>query len=127
MSETDECHFCNLTENRIEEETDSCVVIRDLYPVTPLHTLIITKRHVASYFDLSEQERDEIRLLIDKLRHHIEREDETVTGFNIGINCGEDAGQTVMHCHVHLIPRRTGDMDNPRGGVRGVIPDKRIY
>jgi diadenosine tetraphosphate (Ap4A) HIT family hydrolase len=65
--------------------------------------------------------------LIDVHRRRIDNEDETVSGFNIGINCGEDAGQTVMHCHTHLIPRRKGDIDNPRGGVRGVIPEKRIY
>ena len=97
------------------------------YPVTSLHTLLITKRHVASYFDLNEQERDEVQQLIDVHRQRIEQEDESVSGFNIGINCGEDAGQTVMHCHVHLIPRRKGDTANPRGGVRGTIPEKQNY
>jgi ATP adenylyltransferase len=127
MSENNQCHFCGLTDDRIIDETKTCVVIHDLYPVTQFHTLIITKRHVPSYFDLNDQERDEIQELIDKHRQRIEQEDESVSGFNIGINCGEDAGQTVMHCHVHLIPRRKGDMDNPRGGVRGVIPDKQSY
>jgi ATP adenylyltransferase len=127
MSETNQCHFCELTDDRIIDETETCVVIHDLYPVTPLHTLIITKRHVPSYFDLSGQERNEVRQLIDKHRQYIEQEDESVSGFNIGINCGEDAGQTVMHCHVHLIPRRKGDADDPRGGVRGVIPAKQSY
>lgn len=127
MSESDQCHFCELTDDRIIDKTETCLVIRDLYPVTHLHTLVITKRHVPSYFDLNDQERDEIAQLIDRHRLSIEHEDETVSGFNIGINCGEDAGQTVMHCHIHLIPRRSGDIDDPRGGVRGVIPDKRIY
>jgi ATP adenylyltransferase len=127
MPTNDPCHFCSLTEDRILDETGSCLVILDLYPVTPLHTLIITKRHVASYFDLNDQERDDVQLLINKHRKRILDKDENVTAFNIGINCGEDAGQTVMHCHVHLIPRRKGDIDNPRGGVRGVIPEKRIY
>ena len=127
MPTNDPCHFCSLTEDRILDETGSCLVILDLYPVTPLHTLIITKRHVASYFDLNDQERDDVQLLINKHRKRILDKDENVTAFNIGINCGEDAGQTVMHCHVHLIPRRKGDIDTPRGGVRGVIPEKRIY
>jgi diadenosine tetraphosphate (Ap4A) HIT family hydrolase len=76
---------------------------------------------------LNEQERDEVQQLIDVHRQRIEQEDGSVSGFNIGINCGEDAGQTVMHCHVHLIPRRKGDTTNPRGGVRGTIPEKQNY
>jgi len=127
MPEDSQCHFCGVPIERIVDETENCLVIHDLYPVTLLHTLIITKRHIASYFDLSEQERDEIRQLIDKHGQSIKQDDETVSGFNIGINCGEDAGQTVMHCHVHLIPRRKGDVGDPRGGVRGVIPDKQSY
>jgi len=123
MSSSNECHFCDLTEDRVINETETCLVIHDLYPVTPLHTLIITKRHVASYFDLSDQERQELQNLLDEHQQLINEEDETVSGFNIGINCGEDAGQTVMHCHVHLIPRRNGDINDPRGGV----PEKRIY
>jgi len=127
MSDNKQCHFCSLPNERIIDETETCVVIPDLYPVTRLHTLIITKRHVASYFDLNEQERQDVQSLINNHRLRIKEEDPTVSGFNIGINCGEDAGQTVMHCHVHLIPRRKGDIDDPRGGVRGVIPEKRIY
>jgi ATP adenylyltransferase len=127
MPTNDQCHFCSLTEDRILDETKFCLVILDLYPVPPLHALIITKRHVASYFDLNDQERDDVQRLINKHRERILDEDENVTAFNIGINCGEDAGQTVMHCHIHLIPRRKGDIENPRGGVRGVIPDKRVY
>ncbi len=127
MSKNSQCHFCELTEDRIIDQTENCIVIHDLYPVTLMHTLIITKRHVASYFDLNEQERDDVSHLIDKHKHLIEQEDGSVSGFNIGINCGETAGQTVMHCHIHLIPRRKGDMDEPRGGVRGVIPDKQSY
>jgi len=127
MSENTNCHFCGLPEDRIVDESETCLVIRDLYPVTAFHTLIITKRHIASYFDLSAQERAEVQRLIDEHRQRIEQEDESVSGFNIGINCGEDAGQTVMHCHVHLIPRRNGDIDDPRGGVRGVIPDMQSY
>jgi ATP adenylyltransferase len=127
MSANNNCHFCDLPKDRILDETGTCFVILDLYPVTPSHTLIITKRHVSSYFELDSQEHAEVWQLIDKHQQRISNEDQSVTGFNIGINCGEDAGQTVMHCHVHLIPRRKGDIDDPRGGVRGVIPDKRIY
>ena len=127
MSTNDNCHFCGLSEDRILDESDTCLVIYDLYPVTPLHILIITKRHVTSYFELDSQEREEVQQLIDIHQQRISNEDKSVTGFNIGINCGEDAGQTVMQCHVHLIPRRKGDIDDPRGGVRGVIPDKRVY
>lgn len=127
MTTNKQCHFCELTKDRIIDQTENCIVIHDLYPVTLMHTLIITKRHIASYFDLNEQERDDVRLLIDKHKQMIEQEDKSVSGFNIGINCGEDAGQTVMHFHLHLIPRRKGDMDDPRGGVRGVIPDKQGY
>jgi ATP adenylyltransferase len=127
MSSENDCHFCNLPHERVIAESEMCAVIYDLYPVTKLHTLIIIKRHVESYFDITEQERGEIQQHLENQRKRIEGEDTSVTGFNIGINCGEDAGQTVMHCHVHLIPRRKGDIDDPRGGVRGVIPCKRIY
>ena len=127
MSDNKQCHFCSLPNERIIDETETCLVIPDLYPVTPLHTLIITKRHVASYFDLNDQERQDVQSLINNHQLRIKEEDPTVSGFNVGINCGEDAGQTVMHCHVHLIPRRKGDIDDPRCGVRGVMPNKRVY
>lgn len=122
-----ECFFCKLPEDRIVAEGEQCIVILDGYPVTPLHTLIIPKRHALTYFDLTPSERQEIEMHLVAQKGRIEQEDPSVTGFNIGMNCGEDAGQTVMHCHIHLIPRRKGDIDDPRGGVRGVIPDKRIY
>ena len=121
------CIFCKIGDERIIEETTSYVVVRDLFPVSKLHTLIIPKRHAETYFDLNDAELDEIPEILNRQRDAILGKDHTVTGFNIGINSGEDAGQTVMHCHIHLIPRRKGDMENPRGGVRGVIPDKRIY
>lgn len=127
MPEDNHCQFCSLHQDRVLDETDTCVVIRDLYPVTTLHTLIITKRHVASYFELNDSEHQDVQRLLGIHQQRITDEDDTVSGFNIGINSGEDAGQTVMHCHVHLIPRRNGDINNPRGGVRGVIPEKRIY
>ena len=122
-----DCIFCNMESSRQIDENDLFYVIRDGFPVTSLHTLIIPKRHVETYFGLTEAEVLSMNIMINKHKELIEKEDTTVTGFNIGMNCGEDAGQTVFHCHVHLIPRRKGDMDEPKGGVRGVIPDKRTY
>ena len=122
-----DCIFCNMESSRKIDENDLFYVIRDGFPVTSLHTLIIPKRHVETYFGLTEAEVLSMNIMINKHKELIEKEDTTVSGFNIGINCGEDAGQTVFHCHVHLIPRRKGDMDEPKGGVRGVIPDKRTY
>jgi ATP adenylyltransferase len=122
-----DCIFCNMESSRKIDENDLFYVIRDGFPVTSLHTLIIPKRHVETYFGLTEAEVLSMNILINKHKELIEMEDTTVSGFNIGMNCGEDAGQTVFHCHVHLIPRRKGDMDEPKGGVRGVIPNKRTY
>ena len=89
--------------------------------------LIIPKRHTADYFSLTEAERRDADKLIEVLRKRISEKDSTVTGFNVGMNCGESAGQTIFHCHIHLIPRRKGDVKQPRGGVRGVIPEKQSY
>ena len=121
------CIFCNMESSRKIDENDLFYVIRDGFPVTSLHTLIIPKRHVETYFGLTEAEVLSMNIMINKHKELIEKEDTAVSGFNIGMNCGEDAGQTVFHCHVHLIPRRKGDMDEPKGGVRGVIPNKRTY
>jgi len=109
------------------QENELALAFRDLYPVTPMHTLVVPKRHVSDYFDLYQPERNAIQSLLSDQRQKIVAGDAAVSSFNVGINCGPEAGQTVFHCHVHLIPRRQGDIDNPRGGVRGVIPDKRIY
>jgi ATP adenylyltransferase len=122
-----DCIFCNMESSRKIDENDLFYVIRDGFPVTSLHTLIIPKRHIETYFGLTEAEVLSMNILINKHKELIEKEDTTVSGFNIGMNCGEDAGQTVFHCHVHLIPRRKGDMDEPKGGVRHVIPDKGYY
>ena len=108
-------------------ENDLAFVIEDRFPVTIKHMLIIPKRHVGSYFDLYQPELNAINALVGRTRGLIEDVDKSVTGFNLGVNSGASSGQTVMHCHVHLIPRRDGDMDDPRGGVRGVIPSQRIY
>jgi ATP adenylyltransferase len=127
ISSNDDCPFCKIASERVLRESDTCMTFHDGYPVTQLHTLVIPKRHVETYFDLSIDERRDLEAHLEEEKSIILADDPTVSGFNIGMNCGEDAGQTVMHCHVHLIPRRKGDIDNPKGGVRGVIPDKRIY
>lgn len=121
------CIFCELPNDHFIDETELSLVLRDAFPVTDLHTLIIPKRHVADYFDLTVAEREEIQELLLKHKNLIEIEDRSVTGFNVGNNIGHSAGQTVFHVHTHLIPRRDGDVESPRGGVRGVIPTKQAY
>ena len=122
------CQFCyENVKDRIVTRIDSAFVLKDGFPVTKGHVLIIPKRHTTDYFALSKTEKEGIDDLIKVLRQQIVVKDPSVTGFNIGINNGESAGQTVFHAHVHLIPRRDGDTANPRGVVRGVIPGKRAY
>jgi ATP adenylyltransferase len=122
-----ECLFCKLDKPKIEAQNELAIVIRDGFPVTPLHTLIIPKRHVADYFGLYQPEINAINQLLAEQKASITKTDPAITGFNIGMNCGESAGQTIYHCHVHLIPRRDGDVPKPRGGVRNVIPGKGDY
>jgi diadenosine tetraphosphate (Ap4A) HIT family hydrolase len=121
------CLFCKILSDRIIEDTELCYAVRDAFPVTPMHTLVIPKRHVADYFDLYQPERNAIEALLHQQRKVILSQDGSVTGFNVGINAGQSAGQTVFHVHIHLIPRRDGDTHDPRGGVRGVIADKQRY
>ena len=126
------CTFCEasnrtLTEGDRRFENELAYVIEDRFPVTQSHMLIIPRRHVGSYFNLYQPELNAINALLSEARDLIEKLDQSVTGFNFGANSGVSAGQTVAHCHVHLIPRRDGDLDDPRGGVRGVIPARRIY
>jgi len=103
-------------------------VVRDnKFPVTKYHTLIAPHRHVSDFFDLNNNELDDLAKVLKKQRQLLLSLDKKITGFNVGVNAGVDAGQSIMHCHIHLIPRRKGDMDNPRGGVRGVIPSKQKY
>jgi ATP adenylyltransferase len=121
------CPFCTLPLERILHENSDFLTINDGYPVTDQHTLIISKHHDLV---LSNMSQDQLLLLheaVKRSKEQILHFDPTVTGFNIGINEGKDAGQTVMHFHCHVIPRRNGDMQNPRGGVRGVIPEKQKY
>ena len=121
------CLFCEIQKERILDQDDLFYVIRDGFPVTDLHTLVIPKRHVETYFDLYQPEFNSCNRMIKKFKQQIEKEDVSVKGFNIGVNNGEVSGQTIFHCHIHLIPRREGDVKNPRGGVRGVIPNKQEY
>ena len=122
-----DCVFCNIEDSSKIYEDEFFFIIRDGFPVTKLHTLFITQRCIDSYFDLTDDELKRLQKLIKEQKNLILKEDNSVTGFNVGINVGVDAGQTVMHTHIHLIPRRKGDMENPRGGVRGVIPEKQSY
>ncbi len=121
------CPFCKMDKNRIELKNHTVYAVEDTTPVTRYHMLIIPFRHCETYFDMTREERRDAHDLIVKLRQEILIKDRTVSGFNIGMNCGGDAGQTVFHTHIHLIPRREKDTPNPRGGVRGVIPEKMDY
>ena len=122
-----ECLFCSITQERIVLENDLAYAVRDGFPVTKMHSIIIPKRHIKDYFDLNKDELLACDHLIRSLKEEINNSDSSVNGFNIGMNAGESAGQTIFHCHIHLIPRRTGDVDNPRGGVRHTIPGKGDY
>jgi ATP adenylyltransferase len=123
-----DCPFCgDHVEGRIIKAYGTVVGIRDKYPVTAYHTLVLPRRHTPDFFSMTARERRDAEVLILSLKDDILIHDDSVVGFNVGINCGEPAGQTIMHAHVHLIPRRLGDTPNPRGGVRGVIPDKMAY
>ncbi|MEL0102980.1 MAG: HIT family protein [Gammaproteobacteria bacterium] len=109
------------------DEDELFFAVRDGYPVTALHTLIIPKRHIISFFELNKIEQEGLFSFLEKQKEMILAEDSLVCAFNIGINDGTEAGRSIDHLHIHLIPRRKGDMDNPRGGVRGVIPEKQKY
>jgi ATP adenylyltransferase len=119
--------FCELHPDRIIASNALALAIRDKHPVTKLHTLVMAKRHAQTFFDLFEPEKRAINQLLDEVRAEILKNDGAVSGFNIGVNNGDAAGQTVDHVHIHLIPRRQGDVQNPRGGVRAVIPGKAAY
>lgn len=120
------CIFCELPQERIQYESELWLVVRDGFPVSPGHTLIIPKRHVNDYFEINEHEHQDLQAVINLIKEQIDSELKP-DGYNIGINCGDAAGQTVMHLHIHLIPRYQGDRDDPRGGVRWVIPEKADY
>ena len=125
--EKDNCIFCSKEKLNIIYEDDIFFVIRDSFPVTKDHTLIILNNHDKTFFDLRDKDILQLNNILKFQKESLMQNDNTITGFNIGINQGESAGQTVMHLHIHLIPRRKGDIEDPRGGVRGVIPSKQKY
>lgn len=122
----DDCVFCSIY-SRVIAANNLAHAFKDKYPVSTGHTLIIPKRHCLDYFDLTQPEINAIHQLIHQVKEKLISEDSSITGFNIGINSGADAGQTIFHCHFHLIPRRSGDIENPIGGVRNIFPGKGKY
>lgn len=120
------CPFCTFAATRIVGETGLAAAICDGFPVSPGHTLIIPRRHVASFFETTAAEREEILLLLDEAKARLDAELRP-DAYNIGINEGPAAGQTVAHLHIHLIPRYAGDSPDPRGGVRWVLPNRAKY
>jgi ATP adenylyltransferase len=123
-----ECPFCSPeTLARAVAYHGTVFAVDDRFPVAPGHVLIIPRRHVPDWFAMNEDERRDAETLLLLLQERFLAGDPEITGFNIGMNCGLSAGQTILHAHIHLIPRRDGDTPDPRGGVRGVIPGKRRY
>ncbi|MBS0625894.1 MAG: HIT family protein [Verrucomicrobia bacterium] len=123
-----DCIFCQMAKekNLLLAEFKHCFVIKDQYPVSPGHLLIIPYQHTENWFTSSSEVKAEINLILEKMKKLLD-DGYHPDGYNIGMNCGPAAGQTVMHLHVHLIPRYRGDMSDPRGGIRGVIPTKQKY
>ena len=121
------CIFCKIKTEELQFENQLAYSSRDSYPVSEFHSLIVPKRHVESYFELTNDEIHACNELILRTKEKILKQDTSVKGFNIGTNAGKVAGQSIMHCHIHLIPRREGDVENPQGGVRSVIPKKQHY
>ena len=121
------CLFCNIKENEFVDENELAYASYDSYPVSDLHCLVIPKRHIKDYFDLTNEELLACNNLIKIVKNEIINKDKTVSGFNLGTNIGNVSGQSIHHCHFHLIPRRVGDVENPQGGVRSVIPNKQHY
>jgi len=126
MPQTKSCPFCTLPGSRIIDSNPFGLVIRDGYPISPGHTLVIPKRHVGSFFELTPEEAAEMMSLMRRAKSVLEIEFKP-DGYNIGINDGAAAGQTVPHLHIHLIPRYKGDSADPRGGVRWIVPEKADY
>ncbi len=120
------CPFCHPAPTEVILGDQSWYAKWDKYPVNKGHLLIISQRHVKSYFETTQEEKLAMLEIIEKCKSLLDR-DFHPDGYNIGTNVGSAAGQTIMHLHIHLIPRYKGDIDDPRGGVRGVIPEKRIY
>ena len=121
------CLFCNIEKSGCAYENELAYASYDSYPVTEHHCLIIPKRHIKDYFDLSNEELVACNDLVQIVKKEIIKKDPSVKGFNLGTNIGKVSGQSILHCHLHLIPRRKGDVDDPQGGVRSVIPNKQHY
>ena len=121
------CLFCNTEKSGIDHENNLAYASYDTYPVSDYHCLIIPKRHVRDYFELTNEELIACNDLVKIVKEEIINKDTSVKAFNIGANVGKISGQSIMHCHIHLIPRREGDVENPQGGVRSVIPLKQHY
>lgn len=120
------CPFCNPSKEEIVLANDLCYARYDNYPVSPGHLLVIPYRHVADFFDATDEEQAALLALVREAKTLLD-ERFLPAGYNIGVNVRAAAGQTVMHLHVHVIPRYAGDMEDPRGGVRGAIPERRVY
>lgn len=121
-----DCPFCRMERNRIRVESEFALAFLDGFPLTQGHTLVIPKKHVASLFELSDEEQAAVWRLVAQVRASLCSEFRP-DGFNVGLNDGQSAGQTVMHAHIHIIPRRNGDIADPRGGVRWILPDNARY
>jgi len=121
------CLFCNVKESGYDYENDLAYASYDTYPVSKDHCLIVPKRHIKNYFDLTKEELIACDQLARIIKDKIISKDHSVKGFNLGTNIGKVSGQSIFHCHLHLIPRREGDVENPQGGVRSVIPSKQHY
>ena len=122
----DICPFCEPEPDRVWLRTETSIVLWDAFPITSGHTLVVPRQHVASIYELSAEEQAALWTLVAEARGRL-NDDLHPDGFNIGLNDGEAAGQTILHAHIHIIPRRDGDVADPRGGVRWMIPDKARY
>jgi len=127
MASASRCPFCDPPRDRIVRESEYGLVLSDAYPLSPGHRLVIPRRHVASFFDLDPLEQADLLNLLVATRRDLADGDRQPDGYNVGLNDGEAAGQTVDHCHWHVVPRYQGDVPDPRGGIRWVIPEKAPY
>ena len=121
------CLFCNTKESGFTIENELAYASYDTYPVSKYHCLIIPKRHIKDFFELTDEELVACNDLIKKVKKEVTEKDPNIDGFNLGTNIGKVSGQSILHCHFHLIPRRFGDVENPQGGIRSVIPNKQHY
>jgi len=120
------CLFCKPKPREVIAETDTALLVTDTYPVSLGHCLVIPKRHIATYFECNEEENRDFRTLIIKAKEYLDKK-HSPDAYNIGNNNGLHAGQSVFHLHIHIIPRYKGDVENPKGGVRWVLPKKSQY